>query len=567
MRRTAPPRHRTLAALLDWSYELLSDKEKRFLQHLSVFRNSFTLASATAVADGGEFDPAAVSEGLLGLVAKSLVAGTRPDGGARFRLLDTTREYAARKLERSGARAGVCRRHAEHLLAVLGRAELDWERMSQPDWVARYARWIDDVRSALEWSFAPGGDAQIGIALTLASFGLARQMCLDAEFNAHLDRALAMQINLAPRPPTPDAPAAEPPDDEHARELRLIAALQTGGRIDNPAIAARQRVSILTALWGTAAARADFRAAAHWAARIGRIARQTADPVFALIAGRTRAQSLHYMGHHRVARSIAQRIVANAPQRIPLAYNPSPIELRISMRIVLARILWLQGFAEQAASMAGECVQHARTGSPLAQFQALVMAAVPIALWTGGQAPLDEWVAELHANATRHALGPWRQWAVGYRELLALRRGEAVAPSGDDGQDLGQPDPNVHDHLCTFDARFLTAADIQRVSAGRVGWCAPEILRLQGEHILMQTADAPSSSGEDVLWHSFARARRQGALAWQLRSAISLARLRSAQGRRPEALDLLQRVHAQFTEGLDTADGRAASDLLAGLRA
>jgi len=123
----------------------------------------------------------------------------------------------------------------------------------------------------------------------------------------------------------------------------------------------------------------------------------------------------------------------------------------------------------------------------------------------------------------------------------------------------------VHDHLCTFDARFLSAADIQRVSSRRVGWCAPEVLRLQAERILVQTADA-AGSGEDVLWRSFALARRQGALAWQLRTSISLARLRNAQGRRPEALDLLARVHAQFTEGFDTADGRAAAALLAELR-
>ena len=93
-RRTAPPRHQTLNAMLDWSYNLLSKHEKLVLRRLSVFVGDFTLQSAGSVASEGDVDPADITSAIVGLTEKSLITATELNGSTYYRLLDTTRAYA-----------------------------------------------------------------------------------------------------------------------------------------------------------------------------------------------------------------------------------------------------------------------------------------------------------------------------------------------------------------------------------------------------------------------------------------------------------------------------------------
>ena len=117
-RRTAPLRHRSLSAALDWSYELISPAERTLLEYLSVFPGPFTLQGARAVAsDLNESD--AVVETLEHLVAKSLVMSRPSAGQARFRLLETTRAYATEKLVASGAGHAASLRHTRYVLQAL----------------------------------------------------------------------------------------------------------------------------------------------------------------------------------------------------------------------------------------------------------------------------------------------------------------------------------------------------------------------------------------------------------------------------------------------------------------
>src|SRR5271166_3153670 len=112
-RRTALPRHQTLRATLDWSYELLSEPERVILRRLAVFAGVFRLEAASAVIASSEIAPAEVVDGIANLVAKSLVQ--RESGAiARYRLLDTTRAYALEKLDECGERQSCAQRHAEY---------------------------------------------------------------------------------------------------------------------------------------------------------------------------------------------------------------------------------------------------------------------------------------------------------------------------------------------------------------------------------------------------------------------------------------------------------------------
>src|SRR5271163_3292320 len=111
-RRTALPRHETLNAMLDWSYSLLADREKVVLCRLSVFVGNFTLEAAGSVASETEADVAEVIDAVPGLAAKPLISTTAVGVSTYYRLLDTTRAYAAAKLAERGEAPRIVRRHA-----------------------------------------------------------------------------------------------------------------------------------------------------------------------------------------------------------------------------------------------------------------------------------------------------------------------------------------------------------------------------------------------------------------------------------------------------------------------
>lgn len=115
-RRTAPPRHQTLNAMLDWSYNLLNGEERRVLRRLSVFVGTFTLGAAQAIAAEADTGAEQVAEMLASLVAKSLVSTQRQGASVQYQLLDTTRAYATVKLVESGEADMVVRRHALHFV-------------------------------------------------------------------------------------------------------------------------------------------------------------------------------------------------------------------------------------------------------------------------------------------------------------------------------------------------------------------------------------------------------------------------------------------------------------------
>jgi len=168
-RRTDLPRHQTLAAAIDWSYELLPENERVVLRRLSVFVGTFAVESAIAVVSDDKGSKTNIAADIGNLVAKSLVSVERTGQSVQYRLLDSMRAYARQKLEKSGEVAALLRRHAQHHLALFRRPEAGWENRPPEDWLADYGRCIDDVRAALNWAFSDGGDADLGAALAAVS--------------------------------------------------------------------------------------------------------------------------------------------------------------------------------------------------------------------------------------------------------------------------------------------------------------------------------------------------------------------------------------------------------------
>jgi predicted ATPase len=165
-RRTALPRHQTLRATLDWSYDLLPDPERCLLRRLGVFAAGFTLEAAAAVMSDQGCTASALLEHIANLVAKSLVTldGLAPTG--RWRLLETLRAYALEKLAESGEMEQAARRCAEFFRDLVRPAMHGSPILRTIEDMARYGREIDNVRAALDWSFSPVGDFAIGVALT-----------------------------------------------------------------------------------------------------------------------------------------------------------------------------------------------------------------------------------------------------------------------------------------------------------------------------------------------------------------------------------------------------------------
>jgi predicted ATPase/DNA-binding winged helix-turn-helix (wHTH) protein len=561
-RRTALPRHRTLRALLDWSYELLSEAERRVLRRCSVFKGGFTLESAVAVLADGDMPAGQVRDCVLSLVTKSLVNAELGLGVPYYTLFEVTRAYAIEKLDSDSRQERLLVRHAHHMLALLDQGQQDWPCTARAQWLLTCLRSVGNLSVALDWAFAGGGEPSLGVALTAAIALPAVQFLREDELRSRAGQALAAIEHGA---------AVEP-----RHELRIRGVLAHGGRVacaagaplhgcaDDAAGDAdrhdcqEQQVETLYQMGARCFGAGDYRAAGAYAERARLVAHHADDPASIVHSERMSCQAAHFLGYHGPARRLAERVLEQAGDKLPLRFGGS-VDRRVSMRIVLARILWLTGYGEQAAALAAECIDLAAADEqPTSLAHALCLAACPIAFWRGDDAHARSLVERLDAHAQCHSLAYWESWAGHYRQVLALR-GAGEAPGG-----IAAPaDAKQIDHLATFTERMYVPAALERAKQGTVGWCMPEVLRVHGEQLQRQGGMGADARAESMFIHSLEAARQQQALAWALRSASSLARLWLEQGRARDARQLLEPVYGQFGEGFGSTDLRTANRLLA----
>lgn len=213
--RTALPRHQTLRALIDWSYDLLTPEEQRLFRALAVFAGGFSLEAADEVVSaessgwgGGTANStleteSSTLEALSALVTKSLVQVAEQGGAARYRMLETIRQYALERLAASGEADDTRRRHAAHFLALAEAAQPHLYGVELGVWMDRLETEQDNLRAALGWAFG-GGDADLGIRLAVALGGATRPgsfwtiAAYWSEGLQWLEAALAQSSGLAP---------------------------------------------------------------------------------------------------------------------------------------------------------------------------------------------------------------------------------------------------------------------------------------------------------------------------------------------------------------------------------
>jgi predicted ATPase len=151
-RRTALPRQQTLQALIDWSWNLLEESEQVLLRRLSVFSGGWTLEDAQQVAGDAQLDEFAVIDNLEALVEKSLVAtGSLPDGGDRFNLLESIRQYARERLVDADEDDALGDRHAAYFVGLIREAEAAHTQTETVAWIKRLVQEMDNFRAAFNW--------------------------------------------------------------------------------------------------------------------------------------------------------------------------------------------------------------------------------------------------------------------------------------------------------------------------------------------------------------------------------------------------------------------------------
>jgi predicted ATPase len=248
----------------------------------------------------------------------------------------------------------------------------------------------------------------------------------------------------------------------------------------------------------------------------------------------------------------------------------------------LARVLCLQGYLDQARDLAQNCIDQTRMASQkLGLCYSLVEAACPIALMLDDLDAAERHVALLVSTAATVDLSYWKNQARCLEGVLLVTQGNndagaaalraALADCDECGGISGYPGylGTLAKALSTLgqlpEARTTLDQALMRADSDGEEWCIPDLLCTKGELALQESARSFANEAEDCFNRALATARQQGALLWQLQSALHLARLRVGYGRPDDARQILAPVYRQFVEGFETADLRAAKMLLGSL--
>jgi predicted ATPase/DNA-binding winged helix-turn-helix (wHTH) protein len=587
-RRTATARHQTMRAVIDWSYGLLSDDVRPIFRALGSFAGNFTAKAATTIAMNSRATSIDAIDVLADLVAKSLVVADVRLEQPEFRLLDTTRTFLIDKLVENGEREAIASRHASYFRDLFERAETERETRPIDEWLQDYAPQIDNLRAALDWSFSPAGNAEIGVALTAAAIPLWSHLSLLRECCARTEQALIItRSGIA---------------HDTYREMKLHAAFaasslytQGPGHAVGTTWASTLKLARdlndseyqLRALWGLFVfhlGSGQFRLALESAQNFYSLAISQANQDDILIGERIVGVAKHFLGDQTGARDNLEHMLANFVASANRSHYVVRFgfDQRISARIMLARILWLQGYPDQARRAAEATIEEAQaTDHASSLCYALADAACLIALWTGDLEAADHYAELLVEHSTRLALPAWQPAGQLYQAVILIRRGDVAdglprlrAGFQTDGRQLyawthalflGELAQALA-RAGLVDAALATAKQaVDRCERNEEHWLIAELLRACGELVLQRDAPGAALIADDYFRQSLDWAHRQGAVSWELRAATSLARLLRDQGRPADAAACLQPIFDRFTEGFATADLIAAKQLLSDL--
>ena len=582
--RTASLRHQALQATLDWSYRLLSDAEAALLRLLSVFAGAFTLEDVLGIASDIGASPGDIAVCLEILASKSLVSQTVTDTSLQYRLLDATRSYAGERLRAEGEHRRACAGHASYLRRLFERAEAEWGWRARQDWVATYGRRTNDLRKAIDWAFGEEGDAEMGLRLTVAaiplwdelsSMGESRQRArtaLDAaKVIAQCDPTLQMKLATAHARGLTFAERLEP--EAEAACLESVRLADMNGDADYQ----------LRSVWGLAVLQSfagRHRDVLTSLDRFDAIADRTGDRSAAPAGARFRHMTRFYrgdiVGAHEALKQLATQHDKLADRSRISRFQVDPY---VVIRVSLAFVAWVRGDTLEAVRTAKAAVDGATAIEHLvSQSNALALAAIPIALWTGdldaaerhltllvdnlNQRDLASWAPLSHffGAAIRHQRGDSDavdQMSVAADEILAsnflIRAPIYLSMLAEAALQHGQ----AHLARSSIDAAFAHAERQDEA------WCQSELLRVLG---LVEQNHGERGRAEQTLLRAVQTADQAGALSFQLRAASDLAESWARTGRGSAAVALLDPICRQFASDMASIDVGKARRVLERVR-
>ncbi|WP_316188061.1 MULTISPECIES: ATP-binding protein [unclassified Bradyrhizobium] len=576
---TSLPRHETLMATIEWSYRLLSQKEARLFAVLSVFSDGFEHDDAVFVAEAAGLTPIDVVTALGSLVAKSLLSAQARGASLRYRLLDSTRRYAAERCRGDPACGSAMRRHAERMIALFEQSEEEWNWREPADWTERYLGRIADLRSALSWSFGDQGDPTLGIRLAVAAITLWSETSILSEAQARLEVALA----LAKCVPCDDLSKAKlacalgwslfyarkSSNENEVAWLDAIAFATRAGNVDY-----QQRALVGFAFYLLQIG--EIARAITYLEQATSLAGRDPDSTATSEADRALAWAHAFAGELGKSRPVLDRLAStHSLAQGRSRKDANEVYRFITVRFNLPFVAWMQGQADYAAKLARDAVDAAdRGGHWVSQSNALGLAALPISLEIGDLDALAFFTERLRRNLERERISRWvsveRYFSACLRNLRGDRR--AVEDIRDAIDELIE---------CRFLMRigsylaFLARAYLRqgRVAEARDAvrraiayqerqgerWCRSELLRVNAS-IFLHAGETVRA--EKLFKQAIAEARAIGALTFALRTATDLAAHWATTGREKDAVQLLTPIFGEFTEGFGTQDLVRASKLL-----
>jgi predicted ATPase/DNA-binding winged helix-turn-helix (wHTH) protein len=568
-RRTAVPRHQTLHALLDWSYGLLSAPEQIVLRRLAVLVGPFDLEAAQAVAGDQALSQRQVITALEGLVSKSLVS-------ARYRLLETTRVYALEKLQESGEERAIAQRHAlyfESLLSALRQKIADGGLVRPPE----LSEHLGNMRSALEWVFSSDAERPLAVRLAASAAPIFLELSLLTECYkwsaaglTHLDDSMrGSRQEMVLQEALAESAIWALANHEGARRA-LTRALEIAQQLgDTP-----RRMRLLVGLHIFLLRVGEVSASLAFAEQFATEARSMPEAAYGALADCLIGGSHHFSGHQQAAR---RHLEKGLSFRAQLDLRLFGLDTQLRALVTLGRVLWLAGFPDRALSTAREALGMAeRSTRPLSVCFSFIYTA-PVFLWCGDNRSARQVLEQLMAHPNWHALPSLHATGFALLGALLIREGDverglemtrsAAARLRADRQYLflAPATGTLAKGLAAtghFDEALAAVEDaLKDAHEGAEKSQLPELLRIQAD-IFLARSNPDETRAEAALESSLALAREQGALSWELRSSMTLARLRSKQGREQEGRELVRAVYSRFSEGFGTLDLEAARRLI-----
>ncbi|WP_134681854.1 ATP-binding protein [Paracoccus ravus] len=565
-RRAALPRHRTLAATLQWSFDLLSEEERDLLVVLSAFQGEFQLEAALRVS-ARDFET--LLRLVASLVTKSFVIVSCSGEAMRYRLLETTRAFCTALLAARRDARDIQHRHAAHHVSELAQAigagagDLGLDRNGELRRIAA------DVRAAICWGLGKDGDARLAVELIVESGPMWLRLSMLKEYALIIERAMDI---LAAHPELDETDLVWLAPSMHKAwynslglspkiQPMLIKAIEVARRTGN-------RSCLLDCLWtmfGTRLTQARYGDALTYAREFQAVAEASGDAAQIAMAHRIVALGMWRDGnlgdagrHGRAAlRSTAQM---TAHVQLDLMYKQG-----VTARANMSNHLWLTGQADAALDLAHEAVTVGLSGDLLGLAYGLGMMIIPLTFWVGDIEQAEALSALLMKVSVENDFSYWAKWGRTYQGAVhRLRHG---APAADDAIELyGDELDGLHRHILATILPGLAMDWVTRLDPdaprGRPHWCSAELQRIAALHLL---ADGDAEAARAQLEFASRTARAQGAVAWELRAATNLAELDRERGQPLSAQRRLGDVLGRIPQGQRTRDVTQARTLMQAL--